>query len=61
MVFKDRKPDRYGVAVQATGTVPMYARRADGHVLSVSGTPSVGPMPRWLVSALGGRYSKGRA
>ncbi len=61
LTFKDRKPDRHGVAVQATGIVPMYARRADGATLTASGTPLPDPMPDWLVSALGGRWGKPRA
>ncbi len=61
LTFKDRKADRHGVAVQATGIVPMYARRADGATLTASGTPLPDPMPDWLVSALGGRWGKPRA
>jgi len=57
--FKDRKPDRHGVAVVATGVVPLHAHRPDGSTLTASGTPSVEPMPDWLVSALGGRLPRG--
>jgi len=61
VIFRDRKADRHGVAVQATGVVPLRARRpADGATLAASGTPLVEPTPTWLVSALGGRYGKRR-
>jgi len=57
-IFRDRKPDRHGVAVQATGIVPMYARRADGATLTASGTPLPEPLPDWLLVELGGRLGK---
>jgi len=60
VIFRDRKPDRHGVAVQATGIVPLYARMPDGSTLTASGTPMVEPMAGWLVTALGGRYGKRR-
>ncbi len=53
--FRDRKPDRHGVAVQATGVVPMYARRPDGSTLVASGVPMAEELPGWLVRALGGK------
>ena len=58
VVFRDRKADRFGVSVQATGTVPMHARRPDGTTLTASGVPQVEPMAGWLVTALGGRLGK---
>jgi len=60
VVFRDRRADGFGVAVVATGVVPLYARRADGWTLTASGTPMVEPMAGWLVTALGGRYGKRR-
>ncbi len=60
LTFRDRKPDRHGVAVQATGIVPLHARRPDGSTLVASGTPVVEELPEWLVAALGGRYGKRR-
>ena len=60
VVFKDRKADRHGVAVQATGTVPLYARRPDGATLVASGVPQVEPMAGWLVTTLGGRLGRRR-
>ena len=56
--FKDRKPDRHGVAVQASGIVPLYARRADGTTCTASGIPMAEPVPGWLVEALGGRWGR---
>jgi len=61
LVFRDRRPDQHGVSVQATGTVPLFARRADGATLTASGTPLPELMPAWLASELGGRYGKRRA
>jgi len=60
VIFRDRKADRFGVAVVATGTVPLYARRPDGSTLVASGVPQVEEMPGWLVTALGGRLGKRR-
>jgi len=40
VVFRDRKADRHGVAVQATGTVPLYARRPDGSTRRRATQPS---------------------
>jgi len=61
LTFRDRKPDRHGVAVQASGVVPLYARRPDGATLTASGAPMAEPMPRWLAEAMGGRWGKPRA
>lgn len=61
LTFKDRKADQHGVSVQASGVVPMYARRADGSTLVASGVPMVEPMPEWLIAALGGRWATGKA
>ena len=60
LIFRDRKPDRFGVAVQATGTVPLHARRPDGTTLTASGVPQVEPMAGWLVTTLGGRLGRRR-
>jgi len=60
LVFRDRKADQYGVAVQATGIVPLYARRADGTTLTASLVPQVDEMPEWLLVELGGRLGKRR-
>ena len=61
VVFKGRKADRHGVAVQSSGTVPLFARRADGATLTASGTPLPEPLPDWLLVELGGRWGKPRA
>ena len=61
LVFRDRRPDQHGVSVQASGVVPMYARRADGATLTASGTPLPEPLPPWLLVELGGRWGKPRA
>jgi len=60
VVFRDRKADRFGVSVVASGTVPLYARRPDGSTLVASGTPSVEELPGWLVTAMGGRLGRRR-
>ena len=46
---------------QATGTIPLHARRPDGSTLVASGTPLPEPLPDWLLVELGGRYGKRRA
>jgi len=58
LVFKDRRADGFGVSVQATGTVPIHARRPSGTTLVASGVPQAEDMPSWLVAALGGRLGK---
>ena len=55
LVFRDRRSDSFGVAVQATGTVPLHARRPSGSTLTASGVPQAEDMPTWLVAALGGK------
>jgi len=61
LVFKDRRADSFGVAVQAVGVVPLHARRPDGTTLVASGVPQPEEMPAWLTAALGGRLGKRRA
>jgi len=61
LTFKDRKADRFGVSVVASGFVPLFARRPDGATLTASGTPMAEPMPDWLLDALGGRWATSKA
>jgi len=55
LTFRDRRADGFGVSVQATGTVPLHARRPSGTTLVASGVPQAEDMPAWLVAALGGK------
>ena len=58
VIFRDRKADRFGVSVVATGVVPLFAVRPDGATLTASGIPLAEEMPTWLLAALGGRLGK---
>ena len=58
--FKDRPLD-HGVALLATGVLPLAAHRADGWSLTYTSQPiTLEPeaVPPWLVDAFGGRWVK---
>ncbi len=49
----------HGLSVLGEGAaIPVYAVRRDGWTVSATRTPTVEPMPSWLIEALGGKWVK---
>jgi len=51
----------HGLEVVGAGVVPWSAQRPDGWTIVSSLVPQVEEMPRWLLTALGGKYGRRRA